>query len=574
MAEFRYDRSFNAPAWVGSIADIIRRQGEIPAEAALRIGQIQGQGAQQSGLAYAAALNHVGGDVSNALLQATDPRRKLDDMRLRQAQQLEQGQGVVDQALTPYQPSGPQPEGAGPAPAQHPYLDAQGLYDIPKLSDVLASSGMAHLTPDLLKGAESINESILQHQKRQADLGAAETVMYGDMADGVQKLVKGGLPFDQALDLAAAPGLATQRFDPQQFAKIKAQLVNLPPEQQDAALNSLKDAASKASGPKTLAEGATEVGRYGDVLASNPKPVPVEKPTEASIALAAAGGDPVAAAAMDRLKPTPEKAPHSIDEQLLEAIASGDTQKRDQIIATKQAAAAASRDPVALAQLSEARNLNQQAAQARLDALKEKNKPLDIAPDIQTSRTGHQFVDLSLYGVGERDRAREAANKAGAIPVSKETASGLQDLDTARANQADILAQIQDLLPKTTVGRLGSKLTVPLERIFQTNDQIAAFNTWRTSAIQTMRATAGSKGLRINRSEIDMAIQNDIPNLTDTLGTAQQKIANINKMLDNIENSSLVRDRSALVPEKPPTGPPEPASLSAPPGIQSLRNRK
>jgi hypothetical protein len=68
-----------------------------------------------------------------------------------------------------------------------------------------------------------------------------------------------------------------------------------------------------------------------------------------------------------------------------------------------------------------------------------------------------------------------------------------------------------------------------------------------------------------------MAIQNDIPKLTDTWATAQQKVKNVLAMLDSIENSALVRDRSSLVPDRPIIGPPAPAS--APPGIQGLRNR-
>jgi hypothetical protein len=198
-------------------------------------------------------------------------------------------------------------------------------------------------------------------------------------------------------------------------------------------------------------------------------------------------------------------------------------------------------------------------------------KAVDVTPDIQTTMSGHTFVDLSLYGAGERDAARVAASRAGAIPVSKEVASSLQDLDTTRQNQQKILSQIEDLVPKNAAGRIIAAPVIKLEKVFQTDEQVAAFNTWRTSAIQAMRATAGSKGLRINRSEIDMAIQNDIPKLTDTWATAQQKVKNVLAMLDSIENSALVRDRSSLVPDRPIIGPPAPAS--APPGIQGLRNR-
>lgn len=242
--------------------------------------------------------------------------------------------------------------------------------------------------------------------------------------------------------------------------------------------------------------------------------------------------------------PKPEAVPRPLEQQLLEAVIAGDKTKIGQIRQTMLTAAQAKQDPDAAKLAREMAGLRVDEAKARLDALTEKAKPLDITPDISTTRSGAKYIDLSLYSAGERDRAREAASKAGATPISKEQANALQEIDNARANQQSIQNQIADILPKGPGGRVVASVAVPLSKLFQTDDQIAAYNSWRTAAIQTLRATAGSKGLRINQAEIAQAIENDIPKLTDTVGVAQQKLKNINTLLDNAEGSVVVRNRA------------------------------
>lgn len=282
----------------GRLVDLLRLQGEQSAEAQRRAGEIQQQ--MWSGLGN--AITSGVGNVIKAQQEA--PINALNQQKVKDAQDLAAGQQKVDSLLQPQTPQGPA-EGGGNLPAQHPYLDANGLYDIPKLTSALASSGIAHLAPDLLKGAESINASVEKHQQTQQALGQASTLLYGDMADGARKLIKAGVPPDQAIDFASAPGMATQRFDPQQFAQMKAKLLSLPSDQLDATLGNLMDAASKVSGNKTLAKDAQELDRYGRVVASNVVP---DKATEASIAYDLTNPDPAirarAHAAMDALKPS------------------------------------------------------------------------------------------------------------------------------------------------------------------------------------------------------------------------------------------------------------------------------
>lgn len=306
----------------GRLVDLLRLQVEQTAEGQRRAGEIQAQMWGNLGQSISQGV----GNVIRAQQEA--PINALNKAKVQDAQDLRAGQQQLDTLLQPQTPQGPA-EGGGNLPPTHPYLDANGLYDIPKLTSALASSGVSHLAPELLKGAESINASVEKHQQTQQALGQASTLLYGDMADGVTKMVKAGIPIDQALDMAAAPGLATQRFDPQQFAQMKTKLLSLPPEQQQAALGNLMDAASKVSGNKTLGKDAQELDRYGRVVASN---VVAEKPTEASLAADLSSPDAAvrdrAKKALDALKPPPAPTEASLDaaaQALLAKKAAGGT---------------------------------------------------------------------------------------------------------------------------------------------------------------------------------------------------------------------------------------------------------
>ncbi len=164
-------------------------------------------------------------------------------------------------------------------------------------------------------------------------------------------------------------------------------------------------------------------------------------------------------------------------------------------------------------------------------------EPLDIQPDVQTTATGYRFLSLSDYGVKERTTVRQQAHKAGVVPLSKADVDTLQEIDAARANTADIFAQVRDKLPHDAAGRLVVGPENRLSKFFQTDSEVAAFTSWRTAAIKNLRATAGSKGLRLNQAEIALAVENDIPKLTDTFGVAQQKVKNLNTMFDNAESA-------------------------------------
>jgi hypothetical protein len=156
----------------------------------------------------------------------------------------------------------------------------------------------------------------------------------------------------------------------------------------------------------------------------------------------------------------------------------------------------------------------------------------------RTTSTGERYIDATGLTQAQYGILVQRAPKG--LPVlDRPRAEAIQEIETSRRNSADILAQVQALLPRDASGRTVDAPGNTLARIFQTQDQLAAFNSWRAAAIQQLRAMAGSKGLRINQAEVRLAVENDIPKITDTIGTARQKLANVQRMLANQESAIL-----------------------------------
>jgi hypothetical protein len=354
MPPFRYEPFVNP--YAPSVGELLAHQADAHAHAAEVIGQANARASEQTGAAWAGAAANIGNAVAGTIQRATDPRRQLETVQLQDLKDHRRGQAVVDALMRRGQTA---PGEVGPQ--QDSYLTPEGLFDVPKLNQALSAQGLAHMAPDLLKGAEGINDSILKHQQLQQQAASQHTLLLGDLADGALKLAKLGMPLDKAMDFVVQPAIATKRIQPQEYAQVRGQIAALPPDQQAQALTTFMDAAAKLDKGDTLAEGAIRADRYGRVEAAGaPKP-----PTKAGLAVAAAGGDAAAQTALDKL--TPPKNPPTLEEQLLTAKAKGDKVSEDRILATLKDAATAKRDPTATAQLEALRRLTQQEAQARLD---------------------------------------------------------------------------------------------------------------------------------------------------------------------------------------------------------------
>lgn len=168
--------------------------------------------------------------------------------------------------------------------------------------------------------------------------------------------------------------------------------------------------------------------------------------------------------------------------------------------------------------------------------------PLDQLTN--TTMAGRKYInrdDLPKEAAGVMEQ--QAAAK-GIRVVDKDTAGTLSDIDDAKANMQTMLNLVKGKLASSPAERIYQGPANKLEAAMQTDPTLASMGTFRNAAIKTMRAVAGSKGLRINQYEVQLAIDNDIPKMTDTWAVAQSKINTLNQFLDNAEQTHLTLNRS------------------------------
>lgn len=262
------------------IADLILEQGR--ARAAGDLG---------SGQAWGNALSQIGQNVGNLIMSApqmaaADRRAQLEKLQLTDAQQKHAAFDVLGQAMQTVAPQGPTEPGQPPMAASHPYLDANGLADPTKITQLLSANGLGHIAPEVLKGIESQNASIREYKQYREQAATKQAIMLGSVANTTLALMKGGMPFDQAATHAGSSLIATGLVQPQELEQTVGKIAGLPPDQQIAQLEQLKATAARLGPTKTLADGAKEVDMFGGTVAENPKEP--TKPTRASLAAIAA----------------------------------------------------------------------------------------------------------------------------------------------------------------------------------------------------------------------------------------------------------------------------------------------
>lgn len=164
---------------------------------------------------------------------------------------------------------------------------------------------------------------------------------------------------------------------------------------------------------------------------------------------------------------------------------------------------------------------------------------------VHKTNTGYQWADLTGISPKERLAFEESFGRAGITPVSdKNDAATLKDINAVRLNLDSIDQTIQGVLPADAMDRPMKSLTNYLNRAFQTNDGegalMRAVGAFRTAAIKSVKAVAGrGGGFRMTEAEINLAVDQDLPKITDTVRTWHEKMHNLQAMLDNNETSML-----------------------------------
>lgn len=314
MPPFRYEGFVNP--YASSIADLLAHGNDARARAAEQIGAAQARAVETSGAAWSGAVQNAA-HAAAAIPGQIEQSRAQEQERQVRAQQLEQGaiqltnarreQAGKSAVAGMMSGDGMQPGDMGPR--QGSYLDENGLFDVKRITQRLGQLGYGDNAASLVKSAESVNDSILKHQDYEQKTATQRTILLGDLADGAKKLVEHGMPLADALDFVVQPALATKRFTPEDYAKVKDQILPLPPDQQTQALTTLMDQAARLGGDKTLGKDAKEVDRYGRTTATNI----VEEPGKGDYTINdqrfKAGGQPIGQPVPKQVDPT-EKALH------------------------------------------------------------------------------------------------------------------------------------------------------------------------------------------------------------------------------------------------------------------------
>lgn len=153
----------------------------------------------------------------------------------------------------------------------------------------------------------------------------------------------------------------------------------------------------------------------------------------------------------------------------------------------------------------------------------------------KTTASGVPFVDGTNLTAKQKEQMSMQAAQLGIPFLGTTQVDAIANIDTARTNLSNIRQVLQNISPTSGIGHLLAIPNYAAEGFTQHGPEaeaLASFKSFRSAAIEALRAVAGSKGLRINQAEIAMSIQNDIPDPADTAAVRDQKIANMNSMLD------------------------------------------
>lgn len=177
----------------------------------------------------------------------------------------------------------------------------------------------------------------------------------------------------------------------------------------------------------------------------------------------------------------------------------------------------------------------------------------------ETSGNGASYIDASKVEPKTLNALQTAAGQANIPVVDKDTASGLRDAATVKAQQQQMLDLLEGRLADNPVSRLFVAPENKLKQLGQIDPNLAVTGTFVGPAIQALRAMAGSKNFRITQSEINAAIDNFVPKATDTVDVAKKKVSTIDGFLASKEKVALGNKGGAgtsEIPTNPATGKP------------------
>jgi hypothetical protein len=205
------------------------------------------------------------------------------------------------------------------------------------------------------------------------------------------------------------------------------------------------------------------------------------------------------------------------------------------------------------------------------------NDVKDLSQTVTIGDKSTGYLDLSaIAGAKEKNAAAKAAIAQGIIPVTGKQAEMLEGAGAASGNLKDFMTAIESKLPKDPSGRVVSGVENKLSQFFQTDEELAAAMSWDVTVLPLLRAMQVSG--RITNLEFQTAL-NARPKITDTYGSAQKKVADLNGILNRSASQVLTRGQGgSSTPKTGAAGGEVPAGVAkalkgASPGHHVLKNK-
>ena len=199
---------------------------------------------------------------------------------------------------------------------------------------------------------------------------------------------------------------------------------------------------------------------------------------------------------------------------------------------------------IALAQSTIAKNLSDIAANSM--------SPEDVSTFVKSLNVynGVPFVttaDMTGYTKQQQEAINKAVTNQGGKVLNTKDADAISTIQTAQADMSSFNDFIMTsgsggtaILPKNWLGQPQQLADVTINKFLQVNNQLGAYNTWKLTVIPVLTALKGvGSGGSGGSSRLFGTISNLLPDDTDTVGTAQSKINNINTLLSNSANTIM-----------------------------------
>jgi len=168
------------------------------------------------------------------------------------------------------------------------------------------------------------------------------------------------------------------------------------------------------------------------------------------------------------------------------------------------------------------------------------NPPASIAPYVAFASNGVKYVDMSAFkGTPTEANAAVADAQAAGYKVitNKNIALDIQNIADATSKLQTIKSAFDGITTDSAAARDSYySAAITMAKELQTNPDAAASGVFQDAALDVLKAISGTQGFRGGASMVQ-AVQSTFPSNTDTKAVADQKIANISKLMTDREQA-------------------------------------